>query len=529
MGSSCQVETTPLYPQSPTTFSLPMHKPRPLVSDLHYPLKLGCWNTRGWPLDSQFRSRVILSLDLDLIGICETFLQGNNEIHLEGYTWLGNNRKQISKRAIRGSGGVGLLVKDTVFHRFTLSVLDNKSEGILWVPLLDQVSQASIALCVCYLPPSNSSRGDISLEVFNNLRLQVSKYQDSGLLCICGDFNARIGSLVDTDIETVSDSVPNREILDTAPPNTHGKELIEFLRDVGMVILNGRGSSTNDSFTFIGTNGSSVVDYCLIPIEQWHLFGPFSVISPLDVSHRFHIPVDCSLPDHSILLWSVKFDSSPTFNKSQNSYSPNLKCKFKIPPNYMQSHLALSRIQYIIDNINPLSVQECYKDTCDLIFSELIPSNPSKPKKCCHPWWNPRLNSLKQSLRLKQRAWLQQKDNPQLKLAYQFLQKTFDKEIKKAKADHRRHKQIQLLQQCKHDTKNFWRNFKQIGIHCERKTIPNQVINAEGEVLSEPSALLQVWKGYFNSLYNRSSLSAPSKIYSLPSITHMPANSSARN
>ena len=45
-------------------------------------------------------------------------------------------------------------------------------------------------------------------------------------------------------------------------------------------------------------------------------------------------------------------------------------------------------------------------------------------------------------------------------------------------------------------------------------------------MLSEPSALLQVWKGYFNSLYNRSSLSAPSKIYSLPSITHMPANSS---
>ena len=114
----------------------------------------------------------------------------------------------------------------------------------------------------------------------------------------------------------VSDSVPNREILDTAPPNTHGKELIEFLRDVGMVILNGRGSSTNDSFTFIGTNGSSVVDYCLIPIEQWHLFGPFSVISSLDVSHRFHIPVDCSLPDHSILLWSIKFDSSPTDHKT---------------------------------------------------------------------------------------------------------------------------------------------------------------------------------------------------------------------
>ena len=87
--SPCPVKTTPFYLQSPTTFELLMLKPRSLVSDSHCPLKLGCWNTRGWPLDSQFRSRVIHSLDLDLIGICETFLRENNEIHLEGYTWLG--------------------------------------------------------------------------------------------------------------------------------------------------------------------------------------------------------------------------------------------------------------------------------------------------------------------------------------------------------------------------------------------------------------------------------------------------------
>ena len=138
----------------------------------------------------------------------------------------------------------------------------------------------------------------------------------------------------------------------------------------------------------------------------------------------------------------------------------------------MHSDRALSRIQDIIDNTTPLSLQKYYKDTCDLIFSELITSNPSKHKKCSHPWWNPRLNLLKQSLRLKQRAWLKQKDNTQLKLAYQSLQKTFDKAIKKAKADHGRHKQIQLLHQCKHDSKSFWRNLKQIGIHPEKKSNP---------------------------------------------------------
>ena len=135
-----------------------------------------------------------------------------------------------------------------------------------------------------------------------------------------------------------------------------------------MVILNGRRSSNNDSFTFIGMNGSSVVDYCLVPIERWHILGPFPVLSLLEVSHRFHIPVDCNLPDHSILLWSIKLDSHPTFNQSQNSYSPNLKCKFKIRQNYMQSNLALNRIQDIIHNTNPF----LYKNQAQ--------------KKYCHPW-----------------------------------------------------------------------------------------------------------------------------------------------
>ena len=81
---------------------------------------------------------------------------------------------------------------------------------------------------------------------------------------------------MDINIEAVTDCVPKRVILDAASPNTHGKELIEFVSDVGMVVLNSRGSSNNDSFTFISTNSSS--DYCLIPTEQWNLIGPFSVL-----------------------------------------------------------------------------------------------------------------------------------------------------------------------------------------------------------------------------------------------------------
>jgi len=179
-------------------------------------------------------------------------------------------------------------------------------------------------------------------------------------------------------------------------------------------------------------DGSSVVDYCLVPIEQWHVFEHFSVLPPLEVSHRFQISVDCSLPDHSILLWSIRLDC-PHINTPKPT-NPNPRQKFKIPLIYMQSELTSSKIQNIIDKINPQSIQKAYKDTCSLIFSELIPYKNSQPNKCCHPWWNPSLNLLRQNLHQSQKAWLKQNGNAHLKLAYQSLQKTFDKAVKKAES-----------------------------------------------------------------------------------------------
>ena len=41
------------------------------------------------------------------------------------------NRDKISRRAVRGLGGGGMLVRLTLFHRFKIQVLDSSYEGIL--------------------------------------------------------------------------------------------------------------------------------------------------------------------------------------------------------------------------------------------------------------------------------------------------------------------------------------------------------------------------------------------------------------
>jgi len=64
------------------------------------------------------RSRIVQSLNLDVIGLCETFLVKDQDICVEGYTWFSNNRKVNSRRACRGLGGVGILVKEKSTYKF---------------------------------------------------------------------------------------------------------------------------------------------------------------------------------------------------------------------------------------------------------------------------------------------------------------------------------------------------------------------------------------------------------------------------
>ena len=59
-------------------------------------------------------STVLNDLNLDIIGICESFLKNNETFSLNRYRWYGNNRTRLHKNASRGSGGVGVFVKSSI-------------------------------------------------------------------------------------------------------------------------------------------------------------------------------------------------------------------------------------------------------------------------------------------------------------------------------------------------------------------------------------------------------------------------------
>ena len=60
-------------------------------------------------MGSEVRVQCFDFLDLDFLCRAETHLRGSDKLHVPGYTFIGQNRQNVSKKSKRGSGGVGIL------------------------------------------------------------------------------------------------------------------------------------------------------------------------------------------------------------------------------------------------------------------------------------------------------------------------------------------------------------------------------------------------------------------------------------
>ena len=100
----------------------------------------GSWNVRGWNCDTNSdnygaRYNCLQLYNLDIIAIIETHLWKEHKLIFDEYEWFGNNRSVMHRRARRGSGGVGFMVKKSLLNSFKCAVIDDEEEGIIWLKL----------------------------------------------------------------------------------------------------------------------------------------------------------------------------------------------------------------------------------------------------------------------------------------------------------------------------------------------------------------------------------------------------------
>ena len=86
-------------------------------------------------VNHDIRSEIIQYMDCDLVSINETHLLNKDNIHLTGYRWIGLNRSKLHVNAPKGSGGVGILIKERLYPEYKIDIIDNLVDGILGIKL----------------------------------------------------------------------------------------------------------------------------------------------------------------------------------------------------------------------------------------------------------------------------------------------------------------------------------------------------------------------------------------------------------
>ena len=115
-----------------------------------------------------------------------------------------------------------------------------------------------------YFPPSGSVRKEHWKSMLQNLEDDIIAFRKQGKVIVLGDFNCRIALLPSAVCRNDAYYVFNRNTKDTefreSEAFSRGKEFIDSMNSVNMIVLNGIDSGGD--FTFLHPNGgSSIIDY----------------------------------------------------------------------------------------------------------------------------------------------------------------------------------------------------------------------------------------------------------------------------
>ena len=241
----------------------------------------------------------------DIITLTETFVPVDFEssIFKDYLIYTSPAKKLSNKSTSRYSGGVIVLVKK-LFEPFVKEI-KNEADNTVVLRINKNLFNTSkdIMFISSYVPPHDSpywtvKNDGFGLEILEQCILDLQTSSNDFFLLLTGDFNARTAcknySTVDEhdliNVPTFHETGFLRKSQDGCT-NAFGNQLVELCNIFDCIILNGLCDlQFDDSYTFIGQSGSSVIDYFII---SFGLFGSID-ISSLDIENLTesdHLPV----------------------------------------------------------------------------------------------------------------------------------------------------------------------------------------------------------------------------------------------
>ena len=101
-----------------------------------------------------------------------------------------------------------------------------------------------------------------------------------------------------------------------------------------------------------------------------------------------------------------------------------------------------------------------------------------------------------------EKSYLKSRGTERSRLLNQFRsdQKIFDRQYRKTERSYKFRTLIEIDESCKNDHKKFWDMLKRLGPR-KTKQIPNEIIDAHGDVINDTRAVLDKWRSDYENLY----------------------------
>ncbi|CAC5393200.1 unnamed protein product [Mytilus coruscus] len=182
---------------------------------------------------------------MHIISLVETWSDSGKPVdNIPGFDFICNSTRKKHKRARRGSGGIALYVRSSIYKG--ISKLSCTFNNAVWVKLDKHIFNLKndIFIDTVYFSPEYSSgcTEDIN-EVYSKLLRNIEHYSQLGDILIQGDFNAYTNTIPDfvisdeakfpksNDNEYSIDSHNLRKKLDSKSANGSGKLLSDLCKE----------------------------------------------------------------------------------------------------------------------------------------------------------------------------------------------------------------------------------------------------------------------------------------------------------
>ena len=468
------------------------------------------------------RIEIIKSQHPDIACLSKTHLKGDEEIYVEGYVFFGLNRQIDIGRVYRGSGGVGLLIKNELLANYSLGKIMKIEDNVISVVLTCKMSGETICVFSVYLPPENSKHGLNNEQVLNKLTIAIYDLVNIDYVFICGDFNARIGNKDDSLLS--GSEMLKRKILDEVC-NAQGTKLLEFVNNIRGCITNGRVTPNLDGFISLTSyRGKAVVDYFICRQTEYNI-RTCEVKSCIEIIDEHNLQqlvgTNSIIPDHAMVcvlaelsMTEVERLSDKTLGSINYSQSRIVR---RPGDNYMTSEVALKLLPTMLEQIDNTAhcqdeINKCYDNIVNLLLDESERSIASRKKKRrstqWKAYWDLELSKKWKLMKSSEKLYRQMiKDNPKntqlvtkLKKEFRNAQKVFDCTLNKKKRSYSKGLLLQMEACNTNDPFKFWNYVKKLGPVKKHKQIPWEV-EIEGIKVYDKQEILDKWKYEFEKLY----------------------------